>query len=53
VHLVFEEEAAELLDIPFAEVTQVALLPLAHTVGSEFRAARRHGVDDVVHWERW
>jgi nitroreductase len=53
VHLVFEEEAAELLDIPFAEVTQVALVPVAHTIGSEFRPARRHGVDDVVHWDTW
>jgi nitroreductase len=53
VHLVFEEEAAELLGIPFAEVTQVALLPVGHTVGSEFRSARRHAVDDVVHWEHW
>lgn len=53
VHLVFEEEAAKLLGIPFAQVTQVALLPVAHTVGSEFRPARRLGVDDVVHWEHW
>jgi nitroreductase len=53
VHLVFEEEAAELLGVPFRDVTQVAMIPLAHTVGSEFRPAHRHDVRDVVHWERW
>ena len=53
VHLVFEEEAAALLDIPFREVTQVAMVPVAHTLGSEFRAADRHDVTDVVHWDRW
>lgn len=53
VHLLFEEEAAALLGIPFRDVTQVAMIPVAHTVGSEFRAAHRHEVADVVHWDRW
>ena len=53
VHLVFEEEAAALLGIPFRDVTQVAMVPVAHTIGSEFRAANRHDVIDVVHWDHW
>ena len=53
VHLVFEEEAAALLDIPFHDVTQVALIPVAHTLGSEFRPATRHDVAEVVHWDHW
>jgi nitroreductase len=53
VHLVFEEEAGTLLGIPFRDVTQVAMIPVAHTVGSEFRAANRHDLTDVVHWDRW
>jgi nitroreductase len=53
VHLVLEEEAAAVLAIPYREVTQVALVPVAHTVGSEFKPARRRGVTDVVHWDRW
>jgi nitroreductase len=53
VHLVFEEEAAALLGVPYRDVTQVAMIPLAHTVGSKFRPARRREVTDVVHWERW
>ncbi|HSO96788.1 MAG TPA: nitroreductase family protein [Acidimicrobiia bacterium] len=53
VHLVFEEEAAALLGIPFRDVTQVALIPVAHTLGADFRAAKRHDVAEVVHWDRW
>lgn len=53
VHLLFEEEAAALLGVPFRHVTQVAMIPVAHTIGSEFQAANRHEVTDVVHWDRW
>jgi nitroreductase len=52
-HLVREADVAELLGIPYAEVTQVALLPVAHTVGGDFKPAARRRVDDVIHWERW
>jgi hypothetical protein len=48
-----EEEVAGLLGIPFDSVTQVALIPVAHTVGAEFRPALRRALDDVVHWDRW
>ena len=40
-HLAHEEEAAELLEIPYAEVMQVALVPVAYTIGTDFRPARR------------
>ena len=53
VHLMVEEEVAQLLGIPFSEVTQVALVPVAHTLGTDFRAAVRRPVDDVVHWDHW
>jgi nitroreductase len=52
-HLDFEREAAELLGIPHAEYMQAALIPVAYTVGSEFRPARRPHVADVLHWDRW
>jgi nitroreductase len=52
-HLTVEEEVAGLLGIPFDSVTQVALIPVAHTVGAEFRPALRRALDDVVHWDRW
>ena len=52
-HLMVEEEMATLLGIPYADVTQVALVPVAHTVGTDFKPARRRRVDEVVHWHRW
>jgi len=44
---------ADVLGIPFESVSQVALIPVAHTVGDEFKPAPRRPLDDVVHWDRW
>ncbi len=52
LHLRRAEEAAVLLGIP-AGVVQVALLPVAWTVGTDFRPARRRPLEDVVHWNHW
>lgn len=52
-HLFKEEEAAEVLGIPYGEVTQVALLPVAYTVGSEFRPAVRLPAERVAYWNTW
>ena len=53
VHTAAEAEAAEVLGIPYDEVTQVALIPLAHTIGDPFKPAVRRSVDEVAHFERW
>ena len=53
LHLVHEREAAELLGIDFARVTQVALLPVAWTRGGEFRPASRPAPESITHWNRW
>jgi nitroreductase len=53
VHLEHEAEMAGLLGIPLDAVTQVALIPVAHTVGDDFSPAARRPVDDVLHRERW
>jgi nitroreductase len=52
-HLDLESEAAELLGIPFESVTQAGLIPLAHTMGTHFRPARRKPMAEVVHWDSW
>jgi nitroreductase len=52
-HLRQEREAAELLGIPFDEVMQAALIPVAYTVGTDFRPAARHPLDTMVHWDQW
>jgi nitroreductase len=52
-HLRHEREAAELLGIPYDRVMQAALIPVAHTVGTDFRPGPRRPLDTVVHWDRW
>lgn len=52
-HLAFEEEAAELLGIPYAEVMQAALIPVAYTIGTAFKPARRAPLETMAHWDRW
>jgi nitroreductase len=52
-HLRREREAAEVLGIPFDEVMQAALIPVAYSVGTEFRPAARNPPDTMVHRDRW
>jgi nitroreductase len=52
-HLHYEREAAEILGVPFDSVVQCALIPLAHTVGTDFKPGRRVDAEDVVHWDSW
>ena len=52
-HLFFEREAAELLDIPYEQVMQTALIPVAYTLGNHFKPAARKPLVDVLHWNRW
>ena len=52
-HLMHEREAAEILGIPYDDVTQVALIPLAYTIGSDFRPGKRRPLDTMVHWDHW
>jgi nitroreductase len=52
-HLRHERKAAELLGIPYDKVMQVALIPVAHTVGTDFKPAARKPLDTMVHWDRW
>ena len=52
-HLVREREAAQVLGIPYERVMQAALIPVAHTVGTKFRPARRAPPDRIIQWEHW
>ena len=53
LHLMFEEEAAGILGVPFTDVSQVALVPVAYTLGTEFKPAPREPVDSVLHVAGW
>ena len=52
-HLMHEQEVAEILDIPYDEVTQVALIPVAYTIGTDFKPGKRKPLDSMIHWESW
>jgi nitroreductase len=53
LHLMHEQEAADVLGIPYDTVSQVALLPLAYTKGTDFRPANRQPVDEMLHVDTW
>jgi nitroreductase len=52
-HLLFEEEAAHVLGLPYAEINQAGLIPVAYTIGTSFRPASREPLHTMVHWETW
>jgi nitroreductase len=52
LHLAREAEVAELLDLP-TDVKQFALIPVAYTIGTEFKRAERIPPEETVHWNRW
>jgi nitroreductase len=52
-HLRYERDAAEILGIDYDKVMQVALLPVAYTIGTDFKPAARRPLDTMVHWDRW
>ena len=52
LHLSHEREAAALLGIPDG-VSQVALLPVAYTRGTDFAPASRPPARDITFWNAW
>ena len=52
MHLFKEKEVAELLGIP-ATVTQAALFPVAYTIGTDFRPAKRPPAETITFWDSW
>lgn len=52
-HLMHEREAAELLGIPYDEMMQAALIPVAYTIGTDFKPGTRRPLDTMVHWNSW
>jgi nitroreductase len=53
MHLRHEEEAAELLGIPFDRVSQVCLTPVAHIIGETLRPGPRHDMSSNIHRDSW
>ena len=53
LHLAHEKAVADLLGIPYDQFTQVALIPIAYTKGTDFKAAYRPPVESVMHINEW
>lgn len=48
-----EQQAAELLGIPYDKISQGGLFPIAYTLGTDFKPAKRQPLADIVHWDGW
>jgi|TARA_B110001450_G_C17644556_1_gene490648 nitroreductase len=53
LHLAYEREIAEILQIPFAEATQIAMIPVAYSLGTKFKPGPRKPLGGVMHLDRW
>jgi nitroreductase len=53
VHLMMEQQVADIVGIPFDTVQQACLSPLAYTVGTDFKPAVRPAADSILHWDTW
>jgi nitroreductase len=53
LHLMFEQQAADILGIPFDEWTQVALVTVGYTQGTDFKPAKREPLETAVSWNGW
>jgi nitroreductase len=52
LHLAYEREVGELLGIPDT-VTQAALIPVAHTLGGDFKPADRRPIEEITYRNGW
>lgn len=48
-----EKEVAEILGIPYENFRQGGLFPIAYTIGTEFKKAKRLPAEQVTHWDSW
>jgi nitroreductase len=52
LHLVHDAESRELLGLP-DHVMQGALIPVAHTIGTDFKPGARRDLDRIIHTDGW
>lgn len=52
LHLLKAAEAAAVLGLP-ESIQQVAMLPVAYTVGTDFKRAERPPPETIIHWNGW
>ena len=52
-HLKQEEQIAGILGLPYPDVAQCGMFPVAYSIGTDFKRAHRIPAADVMHWDRW
>jgi nitroreductase len=52
LHLFQEKAVADALGIP-DDILQIALLPVAYTIGTDFKPAVRPPVEQITYWNQW
>lgn len=53
LHLADEKLVAERLNIPYDQFTQAGLFPVAYTIGTDFKLAKRPPADTFIRWNEW
>src|ERR1019366_740694 len=53
IHLVYEQEAVALLQMPSHNITVVHLTPIPHSICRDFNPGERLPLDQVLHCDRW
>ena len=48
-----EKQVADIIGIPFDKVQQGGLFPIAYTIGTDFKPAKRQPLADILHWDTW
>lgn len=53
LHLADEKLVAERLNIPYDQFTQAGLFPVAYTIGTDFKLAKRPPAETFIRWNEW
>lgn len=53
LHLADERLVAERLNIPYDQFTQAGLFPVAYTIGTDFKLAKRPPAETFIRWNEW
>lgn len=53
LHLQNERDVADLLGMPYDSYSQAGLFPVAYTLGTDFKRAKRPPADDFIRWNEW
>jgi nitroreductase len=55
IHLIDDgdKDVADIIGIPHERYSQAGLFPIAYTIGTDFKPAKRLPLDPIMHWDTW